>query len=91
MCAGGWCKVGGGDMVHGLIVVSRDRPDLFQTLVDTSSQTGVVEILLDRRQGQPWSGRGERPHRRARTNRERVLRERGFIVIPQPHTGGNSH
>ena len=78
-------------MVHGLIVVSRDWPDLFQTLVGTSNQRGVVEILFDRRQGHPWTGRGDCPQRRARSNRDRVLRERGFIVIPQPYTGGNSH
>ena len=81
----------GVEMAHGLIIVSRDRPDLFQTLVDTSSRTGVVEILFDRRQGHPWTGRGDCPQRRARSNRDRVLRERGFIVIPQPYTGGNSH
>jgi len=77
-------------MVHGLIIVSRDRPELFQTLIDTSSQTGVVEILLDRRQGQPETATGDRPDRRARSNRDRVLRDLGFVVIPQPSPGGAS-
>jgi hypothetical protein len=83
--------VGDADMVHGLIIVSRDRPELFQTLVDTCSRNGIVEILLDRRQGKPWTGRGDRPQRRARSNRDRILRERGFIVVPQPNSGDTSH
>lgn len=77
-------------MVHGLIVVSRDRPELLRTLVDTSSQTGVVEILFDRRKGQPGTATGDRPDRRARSNRDTVLRDLGFIVIPQPNTGDAS-
>jgi hypothetical protein len=91
VCAGAVSRVGDVEMAHGLIIVSRDRPELFRTLVATSSQTGVVEILFDRRQGQPWTGKGERPHRRTRSNRETVLRDQGFIVIPQPTTGGTSH
>jgi hypothetical protein len=77
-------------MVRGLIIVSRDRPELFRTLVATCNQTGVVEILVDRRQGQPWTGRGDRPDRRARSNRDTHLQERGFLVIPQPEIVGAS-
>ena len=75
-------------MVHGLIIVSRDRPDLFRVLVDTCSQTGTVDILMDRRRGQPWTGPGDRPQRRGRPNRDRILEERGFIVVPQPFARG---
>jgi len=77
-------------MVHGLIIVSRDRPELFQTLVATSSQTGVVEILLDRRQGPSGIATGDRPDRRVRSNHDTVLRDLGFVVIPQPTMGGTS-
>jgi hypothetical protein len=61
-------------MAHGLIIVSRDRPELFRTLVASSSQTGVVEVLFDRRH----------------PDRDTRLRELGFIVIPQPDTVGSS-
>ncbi len=80
----------GVEMAHGLIIVSRDRPELFRTLVATSSQTGVVEILFDRRQGQPGTATGDHPDRRAPSSRDTLLRELGFIVIPQPNTVGTS-
>jgi len=80
----------GVEMAHGLIIVSRDRPELFRTLVATSSQTGVVEILFDRRQGQPGTATGDHPDRRAQSSRDTLLRELGFIVIPQPNTVGTS-
>jgi hypothetical protein len=77
-------------MAHGLIIVSRDRPELFRTLVATSSQTGVVEIPFDRRQGQPGTATGDHHDRRAQSNRDTLLRELGFIVIPQPNMVGTS-
>jgi hypothetical protein len=77
-------------MAHGLIIVSRDRPELFRTLVASSSQTGVVEVLFDRRQGPPGTTTGDHPDRRAHPDRDTRLRELGFIVIPQPDTVGSS-
>ena len=77
-------------MAHGLIIVSRDRPELFQTLVATSSRTGVVEILFDRRQRHAGTPTGGRPDRRTRSNRDTLLRDLGFIVIPQPNMVGAS-
>ena len=64
---------------------------LGQALVATGSHMGVVEILFDRRQGPPWTATGDRPDRRARSNRDTLLRDLGFIVIPQPNTGDASH
>jgi hypothetical protein len=88
VCAGDAASRGGGDMAHGLIIVSRDRPELFQTLLASSSRTGVVEVLYDRRQGPPGTTTGDHPDRRAHPDRDTRLRELGFIVIPQPDTVG---
>jgi hypothetical protein len=86
VCAGDAALRGGWEMAHGLIIVSRDRPELFRTLVASSSQTGVVEVLFDRRQGSPGSTTRDHPDRRAHPDRDTRLRELGFIVIPQPDT-----
>ena len=90
MCAGDAASRGGVEMAHGLIIVSRDRPELFRALVASSSQTGVVEVLFDRRQGPPGTTAGDHPDRRAHPDRDTRLRELGFIVIPQPDTVGAS-
>ena len=70
------------------IIISRDRPDLLGTLAVLYGQKGEVEILFDRRHGQPWPGRGDRPDRRRDPQREQVLRERGFLVIPRQTSSG---
>jgi hypothetical protein len=51
---------------------------------------GTVEVLFDRRQRQPETGRNDRPDRRARPNRDTDLWERGFLVIPRPELVGAS-
>ena len=67
-----------------LIIVARDRPDLLGTLAIAYGQRGEAKIRFDRRQGQPWTGMGDRPHRRARSPRDWDLQEHGFFVIPRP-------
>ena len=67
-----------------VIIVSRDRPDLWETLAIVYSRQAQVEIRFDRRRGEPWTGTGDRPDRRAATHRDSVLREQGFLAILQP-------
>jgi hypothetical protein len=55
-------------------------------LLASSSRTGVVEVLYDRRQGPPGTTTEDHPDRRAHPDRDTRLRELGFIVIPQPDT-----
>jgi len=71
-------------MEHYLIIVSRDRPDLLGTLAIAYGQRGKARIRFDRRKGQPWTGTGDRPDRRARSSRDRDLQKHGFLVIPRP-------
>ena len=67
-----------------LIIVSRDRPDLLGTLAVIYGQKGKAEIRFDRRQGLPWTGTGDRPHRRTRSPRDCRLQEHGFLVVLRP-------
>lgn len=70
-------------MTRYLIIVSRDRPDLLAPLAITYGRRGEAEILFDRRQGQVWTGPGDRPRRRTRSPRQCYLQEHGFLVIPR--------
>ena len=68
-------------MDHYLVIISRDRPDLLGRLATIYGQKGEVEIHFDRRQGQAWAGRGNRPDRRSVPHRDANLQKRGFLVI----------
>jgi len=74
-----------------LVVIARDRPELWVTWAAFYGGTGTVEVLVDRRQGLPGTSRGDRPDRRAQPTRDADLRERGFLVIPQSEMAGASH
>jgi len=71
-------------MASYLVIVARDRPDLLGRLAVIYGQKGEVEIYFDRRHGQSWTGRGDRPDRRAPRHRVSVLRKQGFLVIRRP-------
>jgi len=58
-----------------LLIVSRDRLDLLATLAITYGQKGELEIRVDRRQEQPWTGMSGRPRRRARSRRDGDLQQ----------------
>lgn len=77
-------------MARYLFIIARDRPELLGTLAAIYGQKAEVEIHFDRRQGQPETGRGDRPDRRARPNRDTDLQDHGFLVIPRPETVGAS-
>jgi hypothetical protein len=67
-----------------LIIVARDRPELFGTLATIYGQKGEVEIFFDRRRAQAGTGSRDRPERRAQAHRDAELHERGYLVIPRP-------
>ncbi len=75
-------------MERYLVVIARDRPEVWLTWAAFYGSAGNVEVLVDRRQGKPWAGRGNLPDHRARPNRETALHEHGFLVIPQPELAG---
>ncbi len=71
-------------MERYLIIVSRDRPELVDTLASSYGQIGEVEIHLDRRgEGPGWGGIGSGPERRVPTSVITDLEAQGFMVIPQ--------
>ena len=70
-------------MERYLIIVSRDRPELLETLHSTYGQRGNVEIHLDRREeGQISAWRGHGADRRS-TGDKTDLQTQGFMVIQQ--------
>ena len=77
-------------MQQWLVVIARDRPELWVTWASFYAGGGTVEVLFDRRQGHSWVGKGERRDRRARSSRDGGVPERGFLVIPRPEIVGAS-
>ena len=70
-------------MEQYLIIVSRDRPELVETLASSYGQTGEAVIHLDRREpGQVYAWRGHGTDRRS-TSVITDLQTQGFLVIPQ--------
>ena len=71
-------------MLACLIIVSRDQPELLHALLALykGNEEGV-EIRLDRRTGQAWTGLGDRPDRRSPPSHDTNLEDHGFIVIPR--------
>ncbi len=69
-------------MRRHLVIVARDRPDLWVTWATFYGGAERVEVLLDRRQGPARPG-GHQPERRGRTPRVTALKEHGFLVVPQ--------
>ena len=70
-----------------LVVIARDRPELWVTWAAFYGGAAQVEVLVDRRQGLPCRRREDRRDRRAQRNRDSDLRERGVLVIPRAEGG----
>ena len=77
-------------MRRWLVIIARDRPEFWVTWASFYGGAGKVEVLFDRRQGQPWPGRGDRPDRRTQPHRDTDLQDHGFLVIPRPEMVGAS-
>jgi hypothetical protein len=65
-----------------LVIVARDRPDLWVTWAAFYGGAERVEVVLDRRRGTARPG-GHQPERRSQTSRGTALQEHGFLVVPQ--------
>ena len=74
-------------MSRWLVIIARDRPELWVTWASFYGGAAKVEVLLDRRQRLPCPRSGERPERRAQRTRESDLQERGVLVIPRAECG----
>lgn len=64
-----------------LIIVGRDQADLFNRLTALYTGEDWIEIRLDRRTGQPWSGTGACPNRRAAPHRHAELTAHGLAMV----------
>jgi hypothetical protein len=78
------------EMWRWLVIIERDRPELWLTWTCLYGGAERIAILVDRRQGQPGTTTGDRPDRRARSAHESDLQKRGFLVISQPVSAGAS-
>jgi hypothetical protein len=74
-------------MGHYLVIIARDRPDVWVTWAAFYSGAAKVDVLVDRRQGLPCPRKGERPDRRAQRTRESDLQKRGVLVIARAECG----
>lgn len=76
--------------VRGLIIVARDQPDLWRTLIQEFGQSQEIRILLDRRQGERRKGNQfYAPDRRGVDRRslpriEDDVRSRQYVLV-RPH------
>ena len=72
-------------MSREIFVVARDRPDLYRYLSQTFAEADNVQVILDRRTGEPAvdAERGSFAHeeRRARPKVEQDLRSVGYAFI----------
>lgn len=78
-------------MEHCLVIIARDRPELWLTWASFYGGAETVEIVFDRRQRQPWPRNGHQPDRRTQSRHDTSLRDQGFIVIPRPEIVSASH
>lgn len=74
-------------MASCLIIVSRDQHDLRARLTTLYAGEEWIEIRLDRRTGQPWSGTGERADRRVAPRLDPELTAHGFAMIARGESG----
>ena len=74
-------------MWRWVVIIARDRPELWMSWASFYGHTGKVDVLFDRRQGPPHTGEGL-PDRRTRPNLDSALQEQGFLVIPLPEIVG---
>ena len=69
-------------MARCLVIVSRDQPGLFERLTSIYGEDEWIEILLDRRHGEPWIAMGCGPDRRSPPSAQTDLRAHGYMTIP---------
>jgi hypothetical protein len=77
-------------MLQWLVIIARDRPDLWATWTSLYGGAERFEIVLDRRHGQMRPAQGNRPDRRVRSASDSELQARGYVVISQFVSAGAS-
>jgi hypothetical protein len=65
--------------VTSLVIVARNRPDLFEQLANRFAREPHVRVMFDRRQGIATTSDGER--RRAEEAANERLRTEGFVIV----------
>lgn len=75
-------------MARCLVIIARDRQELWVTWATFYGGAENVEVLVDRRQGRPWSEQRDRSDHRAQPSRDPDLQGRGFLVIRRPERVG---
>ena len=76
--------------VRGLLIVARDRVDLYETLQHAYGDSETLTVLLDRRQGerrrslQPVAGDRRRGERRSLLSLADDLRWQQYVLV-RPH------
>jgi len=76
------------DMRRCLVIIARDRPELWVTWASFYGGSGTVQIVVDRRRAPPGPRRSH-ADRRTQSHRAAALQERGFLVIPEPDSAGS--
>ncbi len=71
-------------MERCLIIVSRDRPDLWQELNQNYAQAEGVDIILDRRGWRRWTFPPDDTDRRSPSSIGSDFPAEGFVVVPRP-------
>jgi hypothetical protein len=71
-------------MERRLIVVSRNRPELWQELRQNYAHAEGTEVILDRRQWQRWTRPRADGDLRYPAPLDKELQSQGFVVIPLP-------
>ena len=64
-----------------LVIVALDQPELFDRLTALYAGETWIEVRHDRRTGQPGTGLGDRPERRAPPSPETDLQAHGFMML----------
>lgn len=77
-------------MWRWLVIIARDRPELWATWTCVYGSPERMEVHFDRRKGQAGTGTRGGPDRRARPNSDTELEGRGFLVIARPDLVGAS-
>ena len=78
------------NIVRGLIIVARDQPDLWRTLMREFGQSQEIRVLLDRRQGerrkedQSYVPDRRGVERRSLPRIEDDVRSRQYVLV-RPH------
>ena len=85
-----WLERAGGELkaLGHLIIVAHDNPKLFEFLRQKFAPDPDVRVVLDRRRDarRPEGAAAERRRSARRQAADRLLRDRGFVVIPDADT-----